>query len=220
MRSLSFRDEQLVRSAIDDVLGAPPRGKAGTMLKKHLDSAVKTIDDGRLTFIASAQILDRDSDVIVTSGIDLAQYRKNPVLLAYHDHKFPVGRVVELTKSSLDDGTPALLARAELMPAGVSARVDEVIGAVKFGSLAAVSIGFLPTRYDAKAVAPGQRGTTYHEISLLEISLVTVPSCVECVVTAKHAPGVRSGGAIPQALRAAFDDFYRRHPTHGRGGAR
>lgn len=89
---------------------------------------------------------------------------------------------------------PALVAQAEILPAGTSPRVDER-WAIQAGACSGISIGFLPKSID-KPQRPGQTGRTYTSVELLEISSVTVPSCPTCVITGKRARAsfVRSSG--------------------------
>jgi len=177
---------------------------------KHFDAAVKQVDEQRrrITFVASAQVVDRDGDVIVTAGIDTSRFTRNSVLLGYHDSSFPIGRVLNLTRGALDDGrTPALIATAELLPAGTE-RIDEVWALVQFGALAGVSIGFLPVTLDEKKVLPGQTGVTFRSIELLEISLVAIPSCPDCLVTQKCAGcSGESSDTITAVVRSALEEI-------------
>src|SRR5438309_3238584 len=130
------------------------------MNRKHIDGAIKSIDSPRrrLVFIASAQTVDRDGDVILTDGIRTNQFEQNPVLLGFHDATAPIGRVLNLTRGTLGNRAPALIAEGEILPEGQSERVDEIWNLVKFGALAGVSVGFLPVpgMFDGEKVLPGQ----------------------------------------------------------------
>ncbi len=156
------------------------------MVRKHFDAAIKQVDADRreIRFVASQELTDRDGDLIVVDGIDLTDFRRNPVLLANHDREFTLGRVTSLRVEDLPEGR-ALVGAAQILPAGTSARVDELYSAIRFGARAGMSIGFLPVLADLRSVEEGG-GRIFHRIRLLEVSSVALPSCPTCMVTEKR----------------------------------
>ncbi|MEK4222375.1 hypothetical protein N1I86_10340 [Bacillus sp. FSL W8-0116] len=76
-------------------------------IKKKLDFRVKQLgqEDNRiLRFIGSNEARDRDGDIILASGWELDNYKKNPVFLWAHDYTIPpIGRAlsVEVIKNQL-----------------------------------------------------------------------------------------------------------------------
>ena len=76
-------------------------------IKKTLDFRVKQLgqEDNRiLRFIGSNEARDRDGDIILASGWELDNYKKNPVFLWAHDYTIPpIGRAlsVEVNKKQL-----------------------------------------------------------------------------------------------------------------------
>ena len=65
-----------------------------------------------LRLVASHPAVDRMGDSVVAEGIDLTEFRKNPILLLQHDPAKPIGVVERLTIESRD-GAPALVGEAE-----------------------------------------------------------------------------------------------------------
>lgn len=114
---------------------------------------------------ASTNDSDRQGDVVPTSvwekGIE--NYLKNPVILAYHDHSEPVGRMVE----HRIDG------KGLWIKARISAAAGEVFNLVKDGVLTAFSIGFriVDAEYNSAAEL-----FVVKELELHEISVVSVPA--------------------------------------------
>lgn len=157
-----------------------------TTLHKHFHPAIKQVDRAKreIRFVASRQEVDRDGEVILTGGIDTANYRKNPVLLARHDHTFNLGKVDTLAVEQTD-GADALVGVATILPAGISPEADQAYGKILAGALNGVSIGFLPLETDEKPILPGQKGRTFRKVDLLEISIVSLPSCPSCVIVEK-----------------------------------
>jgi HK97 family phage prohead protease/HK97 family phage major capsid protein len=126
--------------------------------------------DGKTTSItiegyASTDDVDRQGDIVPASvwkkGIQ--NYLKNPVILAYHDHSEPVGRMVEHRV----DG------KGLWVKARISSAAGEVFNLVKDGILTAFSIGFriVDAEYDA-----AKELFVVKELELHEISVVSVPA--------------------------------------------
>jgi HK97 family phage prohead protease/HK97 family phage major capsid protein len=126
--------------------------------------------DGETTSItiegyASTDDVDRQGDIVPASvwkkGIQ--NYLKNPVILAYHNHSEPVGRMVDHRV----DG------KGLWVKARISSAADEVFNLVKDGILTAFSIGFriVDAEYDA-----AKELFVVKELELHEISIVSVPA--------------------------------------------
>ncbi len=146
-------------------------------------------DTLEIAFIASHMLKpDAESELVDVNGIDLDRFRRNPVLLLQHDRFKPVARGVSLTRQSVE-GALALTGVGRFTEDD-----DESLRAyrqVKAGLLNGVSIGFLSLE-QGPPILPGQRGPTHIRTELLEISLVTLPSCPTCVITEKMAGQGRS----------------------------
>ena len=126
--------------------------------------------DGETTSItiegyASTDDIDRQGDIVPASvwkkGIQ--NYLKNPVILAYHNHSEPVGRMVDHRVDS----------KGLWVKARISSAADEVFNLVKDGILTAFSIGFriVDAEYDA-----AKELFVVKELELHEISIVSVPA--------------------------------------------
>jgi HK97 family phage prohead protease/HK97 family phage major capsid protein len=118
-----------------------------------------------ITGYASTNDADRQGDVVPASVWEkgIANYLKNPVILAYHDHSEPVGRMVE---HKVD-------AKGLWIKARISTAAEEVYNLVKDGVLTAFSIGFriIDAEYNAAAEL-----FVVKELELHEISVVSVPA--------------------------------------------
>jgi HK97 family phage prohead protease len=160
---------------------------------RDFSAVVTTLADDECDVTVSTGVKARDGDIWVTAGADLAQYRRNPVVLFAHDPTRPVGNA-----SSIRIAGDALLARVKFAPAGASVTADEVRGLVKGGVIRAVSAGIIVNAYEPinpNRPANGLRITSWE---LLEFSFVSVPANPDALVTARH---LRSGAA-PQAVEA------------------
>jgi HK97 family phage prohead protease len=166
--------------------------------------AVEPLSDLEVLVVASTEQLARDNCVLVQSGLDLTNYRKNPIVLFQHQPTSPVG-----TTTAIGFDGDVLAARIEFAPIGVSQIADQARALVKSGVLRGISIGF-----DAKETEPldkkkpygGQRIT---KSELLEISFVSIPADTGAGVVARWH-GARAGerlgsiAAIPRIPHAAI----------------
>lgn len=114
---------------------------------------------------ASTKDIDRHGDVVPTSvwekGVE--NFLKNPIILAYHDHSRPVGKMTEHT---IDDNGLKIKAR-------ISKAAGEVYELIKDGILSAFSIGFriVDAEYNSAAEV-----FLIKELELHEVSVVSVPA--------------------------------------------
>ena len=130
-----------------------------------LPTADGKIDSVMIEGYASTNDVDRHGDIVPVSvwqkGIE--NYLKNPVILAYHDHSEPAGRMIE---HRIDD-------KGFWVKARISAAAEDVFNLVKDGVLTAFSIGFriVDAEYNSAAEL-----FVVKELELHEISVVSVPA--------------------------------------------
>ena len=129
--------------------------------------------DRQVRVVASDGTTDRMGDVLDPSGCQLANYRRNPIVLAQHLSEQPIARCPSITANDVQ-----VTALIEFPPAGVNARSDEYLALLKSGVLGAVSVGFLPL-----ARSPLQSGGwRYTAWELLELSVVSIPANANALV--------------------------------------
>lgn len=135
----------------------------------HLNSAfsIKAADNDQNIYIegyASTVDVDRQGDLVPTSVWEkgMQNYLKNPIILAYHDHSNPIGRMVEYKT----DGR-GLWIKARISTAAKQFQL------IKDGILTAFSIGFrvLDAEYNSTAEV-----FLIKDLELVEISVVSVPA--------------------------------------------
>lgn len=134
--------------------------------------------DDPLEFVMSDETVDRYGDVIEAKGWRLSNFANNPVALFSHDSKLPVG----VWKDVRVEGG-ALKGRLELLPRGMSPRVDEIRAFVEAGMLRAVSVGFHGVSGAIDQLPNG--GVRYKAAELVECSLVSVPANPNALAVAK-----------------------------------
>lgn len=130
-----------------------------------LPSAGDSIDSIFIEGYANTTSVDRSGDVIPKTAWEkgLENYLKNPIILAYHDHDEPIGRMEshEITDRGL------------FIKARISAAAEDVFNLIKDGVLTAFSVGFIikDATYDAVTDL-----FIIKDLELLEISVVSVPA--------------------------------------------
>lgn len=134
---------------------------------KELDTI--SSDDTPITITGYANTVDKDrmGDVIPTKAWQdmgaLANYKRNPIILAFHDHSRPIG-VCE----SIDVDTLGLKITAKITKAA-----GDVYHLIKEGVLKAFSIGFVVKDADYDSATDI---FVINALELLEVSVVSVPA--------------------------------------------
>jgi len=163
-------------------------------------------EDKRIIFAkASDGMIDRDKEIIRVSAWTkegLKSFMANPVLLLSHNYQgLPIGKVLRLDQRS--DG---LYFEAKIIKG--TEKADEVWETIKQIGVCAFSVGFISN--DGKETKVGlldeeeknsclKAGLTissnvyvHTKVELLEISLVSVPSCPTCLLVNYKAGKIRT----------------------------
>lgn len=140
--------------------------------------------DRVLDFVGSSEIVDRDNEVIKADGWELANYRKNPVVLFAHNYRQPaVGRALRVWA---DKGQ--LKFKVQFPAMEEYGFADTLFKLYRGGYMSAVSVGFIPKEWE-KGKKKDDPYRTYTRQELLELSLVPVPANPEAIVSSR---GVKS----------------------------
>ena len=140
---------------------------------------IKSIDDDarQITGMASTPAVDRVKDIVEPMGLSFAD---DAPLLLNHDHAQPVGSVQFGTPTEKGLPFTAKIAKVD-EPGVVKDRTDEAWHSVKSGLIKGVSIGFIPSEYEALGKDMGVRFT---KAEVHELSLVAIPCNPQAVITA------------------------------------
>src|SRR5512133_139653 len=162
-----------------------------------------------LDFVASTATLDRYHEIIEPAGWRLDSYRRNPVFQNAHNYGdilFTLGKALSTEVRTIGDRA-ALCQRIQFaVEVNPVARI--AYGLYKGGFLNAVSVGFIPLRWEdggngsasaQGAPAPRRR---FLEQELLEVSAVAIPANPDAL-----AMGLKSGAIEKADLEAALDLF-------------
>ncbi len=144
----------------------------------------------KFTAILSTDALDRDSEVVIPSGMYSKDFEKNPVLLYAHDPTKPIGKVLSLRRG-LDD----VRGEFEITPRPENYEgewfPDFVKGLIEAGVIRGISIGFAPMaggwRVANKADKDrygGECKGVYSRWNLHEVSVVSVPANQDALIVA------------------------------------
>ncbi len=166
---------------------------------------------GTLDFVASTATLDRYQEIIEPCGWRLDSYRRNPVFQNAHNYGdvlFTLGKALVTEVREMGSGK-ALCQRIQFATE-VNPVARIAYGLYKGGFLNAVSVGFIPVRWEDPP-SPGGSGATspngasaprrrYLEQELLEVSAVAIPANPDAL-----ALGVKSGAVAKMDLEAAAE---------------
>lgn len=173
--------------------------RSGLGVWKQVISPVDQVggDMRALRFTISTGAVDREQDRIMVAGWDLANFRRNPVVLWGHDAtRLPIGRAFDLR---IEDA--ALKASVEFIPEDTPEGgqfAESVYRLARQGFIAATSVGFRPIKWEyttdkTRGSEDWFPGIDFEEQELVEFSVVTVPANPEALM---DAPGPGEGTAI------------------------
>lgn len=141
-------------------------------------------DDRRLLATINTKSMDRYDTVILPEGVDLTNYRNNPVVLFNHKPDEVIG------KSRVNFRNGELQAEMDDEDWAGTDEAKKVRSLVSGGFINAVSIRFLPLKAVEKLIDPAgdandwrNRYTEYQEWELLEWSFVTIPGNTDALIT-------------------------------------
>mgnify|MGYP000196158320 CR=1 FL=1 len=172
------------------------------VLTKRLGGVRQGIDEETrtATFVFSSNSADRSGDIIDQSTWQLDRYKQNPVFLwAHKSRELPIGQTVDLMVKG-----NRLIGKVKFATAEESEFSDTCWKLVKGGYLNAVSVGFIPHKWESYSDdTTGAHGYKLFDCELLECSLVPIPCNQDALV------GSKDFGALPKVfsdLIAAYED--------------
>lgn len=163
--------------------------------ERMLEAAISTIS------------VDRDGDVLLPSGIQTEEFRRNPVVLLGHDASaLPIGKATSIRRTpnavmaemQFAERPAAHPSTAEWLP-------DTVYDLFRQGVLSAFSVGFTideakpATKKDVARFGPTVRRIV-SKWNLLEFSVVTIPANQDALVTAVKSGQLRQDSYLFEAL--------------------
>lgn len=163
-----------------------------TMIRKVVGAEIRALGEDEVEVIMSTAALARDGHILVPQGCRLDNYRANPIVLWGHDPDFPIGNSDDIVIEP-----EQIRARIRFAPLGISAKADEIRGLMKAGVVRAVSVGFDPLDGEPLNPSRPKGGQRFTDWELLELSVVSVGSDANALVTAraKAAAKIRDGEA-------------------------
>lgn len=134
------------------------------------------LSEGEVEFVVSTNAIDSHGERINVDGIDIKDFKKNPVVLWGHDgFNLPIAKATRVWKEG-----GKLMARAKFYLKDDFAR--KVYDYIVDGYLNAVSIGGMVQEW-------GEDGITIEKLVMKEFSVVSVPANQEALVANKSLSG-------------------------------
>lgn len=134
-------------------------------------------------FVISTQRQDRDGDVVISTGVQLENFRKNPVVLYGHGQDpvygtLPIGKVtaIDVRKNHIE---------ATLQFDVADPRAMTVFRKIADGYLNATSIGFMPLAGEELSSEYWYPGVRFDSWELLEVSVVPTPANSEATLVGR-----------------------------------
>ena len=164
----------------------------GQKLNKEISIKSEDMGERRVLFTISAEVKDRDGDILRADGIDLTNYEKNKVFLGFHNSRdFPLGKTEkvwvegEKVKAIVYFPTLEELSSDPKNASEKAKLVDFTFHCYKTGMLNAVSVGFIPLEWTET-----KDGYDITKWELLEFSAVAVPANQDAIAEAVKSFGL------------------------------
>ncbi len=181
-----YVEQFVTRDALYDILkgAADEDGHIGQEIVVFQDCAVKALDDGSIEWVMSDYEVDRDAERIDSSGWDLKNFKKNPVVLWSHDYYTPaIGKVISpRVKDS------KLVGRVKFSSKEVDPFAAMIEGKVREGTISSGSVGYRSIRIEIVDDKKEPAGLIFREQELYEFSIVNIPSNTNATVQREAAP--------------------------------
>ena len=147
------------------------------------------VENRTVEFVASDNSIDSYGTILPVDKWDLTRYSKNGAVGYMHDVygdswsvKADPDDIIGKGVAWVEDGK--LLIRITFEPAELNEKADKIFRKIQFGSLNAVSVGFLPTtsgHWGDKRNGENEDVYYYNGQELLEVSVVNIPSNANAV---------------------------------------
>lgn len=167
-------------------------------------------DNRTVEFVASDNSVDSYGTVLPVSKWDLSRYARNGAVGYMHDLYGDSWSIKADPDDIIGKGEAfvegdQLIVRITFEPADLNARADKIFRKIQFGTLNAVSVGFMPTaegHWGDKRSGENPDVYYYDGQELLEVSVVNIPSNANAV--RRSIEGERE--ALPQKPAPEVDE--------------
>jgi HK97 family phage prohead protease len=159
---------------------------------------IDQLGDDEIVGVCISGGIKRDGDEWCPGGIDLTNYKANPIVLRGHNPDYVVGSALAIGLINANE----IGIRIKFAPPGVSDIADETRGLVKAGVLSGISAGIDPTEIEPLDPKNPYGAMRIVRAELLEVSIVPVPADVDARVTARALASRPGGAALLQSLPA------------------
>lgn len=205
--------------SIDEFLNArSPFVKSGDVLVKASRKAPSSWNKETRSgiFVMSAEVEDRDRDIVIQAGLDIDKFMENPVApFSHRSGDFPVGTWSEVQK--LLGGRPKRTeGRLTLVPSGKDGNADRLAFHIDSGTIKACSIGFIPKAVTRREVPEDKRGSYYYPGYTIEAAELV--ECSPCVIPSNPAALAKSaaaGDVVAKEIIEQVLDEWTRNPATG-----
>ena len=163
---------------------------------------VKASDDTKreITAVGSKEVSDRDGDVVSLDGMNLKNFKKNPVVLWSHlSSELPIGKA---TKTWVEN--KELKFKIKFAEPEINAKAESVYQMIKGGMLNSLSIGFSPDWESAK-FNEKRGGYDFPKSELLEVSIVNVGANQGARVIERSLAKAFEAGIIDEVEKKDFE---------------
>jgi HK97 family phage prohead protease len=172
---------------------------------------VKAVGDDTLTFVGSDETVDRYQEVIKSDGWDFKAYKKNPVVMLFHNYaSLPIAKATKVWVEN-----KKLMFNIKFVPMDygeIGSLADTVKKLYENKFMSGVSVGLIA--HEVERAEPDNKKGIYQYITkaeLLELSLVPIPANPSALITSRGIKDAMDAKAVDvgemQHLQMALDEM-------------
>lgn len=184
--SLGIKTTEEMARKIDSLLPSIPQNLRRIVNKSSTETELAPDLRTDISTVTTSQ-MDRDQEIVIAEGINLDEFRINPIVLYEHNYALPTGKCLWI--KPIPNGLSAKTQYPERPQGFVGDWLpDFVYGMIAADVLKGKSIGFLPVEYrdptdDERAAYPQVESVITNSL-LVEYSCVAVPCNAAALVEA------------------------------------
>lgn len=160
------------------------------MIRKTLDAIVGKSNGVKVDATITTETIDRDGEVLISDGMNAAEYEKNPVVFYNHDYAQPIGKISDLRRG--DGKIDATIEFAQRPDGFEGAYFPEFVESLVAQDIVkGISVGFVPMADGVRKASQKDRQDygdnvrqVYSKWKLLEVSVAPLPANATALVSA------------------------------------
>jgi len=172
------------------------------MIRKTLSANIEKAAGVKVEATITTETIDRDGEVLISQGMNSAEYELNPIVFYNHDYHEPIGKITELRRGKGKiEATIEFAQRPENYEGSYFPQFVESL--VTQGIVKGISVGFVPLEGGVRKASKQDREEygdqvrqVYSKWKLYEVSVAPLPANATALVSAVRKGAISKEDAV------------------------